>query len=63
MRSTGLAFDLYYGYMSAAEQEYLMSVIARLKDEGRVEALREARSNIHVYVFGNGRRPDEKLVK
>lgn len=61
--STGLAFDLYYGYMSAAEQEYLMSVIARLKDEGRVEALREARNNIHVYVFGNGRRPDEKLVK
>ena len=60
--STGLAFDLYYGYMSAAEQEYLMSVIARLKDEGRVEALREARNNIHVYVFGNGRRPDEKLV-
>ena len=60
--STGLAFDLYYGYMSAAEQEYLMSVIAHLKDEGRVEALREARNNIHVYVFGNGRRPDEKLI-
>jgi Family of unknown function (DUF5715) len=60
--STGLAFDLYYRYMSAAEQEYLMSVIARLKDEGRVEALRESRDNIHVYVFGNGRRPDEKLI-
>jgi hypothetical protein len=60
--STGLAFDLYYRYMSAAEQEYLMSVVAHLKDEGRVEALREARDNIHVYVFGNGQRPDEKLV-
>lgn len=60
--STGLAFDLYYKYMSAAEQEYLMSVVANLKDEGRVEALREARDNIHVYVFGNGRPPDEKLV-
>jgi len=60
--STGLAFDLYYRYMSAAEQEYLMSVVAQLKDEGRVEALREARDNIHVYVFGNGRPPDEKLV-
>jgi hypothetical protein len=60
--STGLAFDLYYRYMSAAEQEYLMSVVAHLKDEGRVEALREARDNIHVYVFGNGRPPDEKLV-
>jgi hypothetical protein len=60
--STGLAFDVYYGYMNAAEQEYLMSVIARLKDEGRVEALREARNNIHVYVFSNGVRPDEKLI-
>jgi len=33
-----------------------------LKDEGRVEALRETRDNIHVYVFSNGQRPDEKLV-
>lgn len=60
--STGLAFDIYYGYMSAAEQEYLMSEIARLKVAGRVEALREARDNIHVYVFAKGRRPDEKLI-
>ena len=60
--STGLAFDLYYKYMSGAEQEYLMAMIAQMKDEGRVEALREARDNIHVYVFGNGQRPDEKLV-
>lgn len=60
--STGLAFDLYYRYMSTAEQEYLMSVVAQLKDDGRVEALREARDNIHVYVFGNGQRPDEKLI-
>ena len=60
--STGLAFDLYYKYMSGAEQEFLMSVIANLEDEGRVEALREARDNIHVYVFGSGRRPDEKLI-
>jgi hypothetical protein len=57
-----LAFDLYYKYMSAAEQEFLMSTIARLKDEGRVEALRETRDNIHVYVFGSGRPPDETLV-
>jgi Family of unknown function (DUF5715) len=60
--SSGLAFDLYYKFMSAAEQEFLMSEIARLKDEGRVEALRELRDNIHVYVFGNGRPPDEKLI-
>jgi hypothetical protein len=60
--STGLAFDLYYKYMSATEQEFLMSEIASLKDEGRVEAIREARDNIHVYVFGNGQRPDERQV-
>jgi Family of unknown function (DUF5715) len=60
--STGLAFDLYYKYMSGAEQEYLMSVIAQMKDEGRLETLRETRDNIHVYVFGNGQRPDEKLI-
>ena len=60
--STGLAFDLYYKYMTAAEQEYLMLEIAHLKDQGRVEALREARDNIHVYVFGEGRRPDEEKV-
>jgi hypothetical protein len=60
--STGLAFDLYYKYMSAAEQEYLMSIIAHLEDEGGVEALRELRDNIHVYVFESGRRPDEKLI-
>jgi len=60
--STGLAFDLYYKYMSGAEQEFLMSVIANLEDEGRVEALRETRDHIHVYVFGSGRRPDEKLI-
>ncbi len=60
--STGLAFDLYYRYMSAAEQEYLMSLIAQLKDDGRVEALRETRDNIHIYVFGDGRPPDEKVI-
>ena len=60
--STGLAFDLYYRYMSSAEQQYLMSAIARLKDEGRIEALRESRDNIHVYVFAGGQRPDDTLV-
>jgi hypothetical protein len=60
--STGLAFDIYYRYMSSAEQQYLMSAIARLKDEGRIEALRESRDNIHVYVFAGGQRPDDSLV-
>jgi hypothetical protein len=33
--STGLAFDLMTRFMSAAEQEYLMAIVARLEDEGR----------------------------
>jgi hypothetical protein len=60
--ATGLAFDLYYYYMTAAEQDYLMGLIAKLKSEGRVEALRETRDHIHVFVFPDGQRPDEKLV-
>src|SRR5262249_6118701 len=60
--SAGFAFDLYYAFMNAAEQEHLMSTIARLKDEGRVEALRESRDNIHVYVFRSGKPPDERHI-
>lgn len=60
--TTGLAFDIYYHFMTAAEQDYLMSVIARLKDDGRVEALRENRDHIHVFAFTGGKRPDEKLI-
>ena len=60
--STGLAFDIYYYFMSAAEQDYLMSVIATLKDEGKLEALRETRDHIHVFAFADGQRPDENLI-
>lgn len=60
--TTGLAFDVYYYYMTAEEQDYLMSEVARLKAIGRVEALRESRSNIHVFAFASGRPPDASLV-
>jgi Family of unknown function (DUF5715) len=60
--ATGLAFDLYYYYMTSAEQDYLMGLIAKLESEGRVEALRENRDHIHVFVFPDGHRPDETLV-
>jgi hypothetical protein len=48
--------------MTSAEQHYLMSLIAKLKGEGRVEALREKRDHIHVFVFPDGRPPEEKMV-
>jgi hypothetical protein len=60
--STGLAFDVYYFYMTSAEQDYLMSLVAKLKDEGRIEALRENRNHIHIFAFPDGARPDESLI-
>jgi hypothetical protein len=60
--STGLAFDIFYYYMTAAEQDFLMSVIAKMKSEGRVEALRENRNHIHIFAFADGQRPSEDLI-
>jgi hypothetical protein len=60
--TTGLAFDVYYYFMSAVEQEFLMAEIARLKSAGRVEALRETRDHIHVFAFADGRPPAEYFV-
>ena len=61
--TTGLAFDLLYKFMTAVEQEAVMADIARLEDEGRVEALRENRNHIHVFVFADGQRPHESLIQ
>lgn len=61
--TTGLAFDLYYRYMNAAEQTFIMSELARLQDDGRIEALRENRDHYHVFAFADGRRPAEDLIR
>jgi hypothetical protein len=61
--TTGLAFDVYYHFMSAAEQQFVMDEIARLEREGRVEALRELRDHYHVFAFPEGVKPDDKLVE
>jgi hypothetical protein len=61
--STGLAFDVLTRFMSATEQQYLMNVVARLEEEGRVEALNEAnRDHIHVFAFADGTRPAESSI-
>lgn len=60
--TTGLAFDIYYRYMTAAEQEFIMGEIARLESAGRLEALRELRDHYHVFAFAEGRRPEEASV-
>jgi hypothetical protein len=61
--TTGLAFDIFNRYMTAAEQSFLMGELARMRDEGRIEALRENRDHFHVFAFANGRPPDESLIR
>ena len=61
--STGLAFDIDYRYMSGAEQNFLMSQLARMKDDGRIEVLRERGANYHVFAFIDGTRPSDDLIK
>src|SRR6266849_17033 len=60
--STGLAFDIDYRYMNGAEQNFLMNELARLKDAGRIEVLRERNANYHVFVFLDGTRPSDDLI-
>jgi hypothetical protein len=40
-----------------------MAHLARLKDEGRIEVLRENRDHYHVFAFVDGARPDESLIR
>lgn len=61
--TTGFAFDVYYHFMTAREQEFVMNEIARVKDAGRAEALRELRDHYHVFAFPEGRAPAEKDVE
>jgi len=60
--STGLAFDIDYRYMSVAEQNFLMRELARIKNEGRIEVIRERNANYHVFAFVNGSRPNDDLI-
>lgn len=60
--STGLAFDIDYRYMSNAEQNFVMNELARMKDEGRVEVIRERGANYHVFAFIDGQRPSYDLI-
>jgi hypothetical protein len=60
--ATGEAFDVSYKFMAPDEQNFVMREVARMKDEGRVEALRERRGHVHVYAFAAARPPSEDLV-
>ena len=60
--STGLAFDIDYRFMGGAEQTFVMAELARLKNEGRIEVIRERNANYHVFAFVNGTRPNDELI-
>ncbi|HEX7723475.1 MAG TPA: DUF5715 family protein [Pyrinomonadaceae bacterium] len=60
--STGLAFDIDYRYLSAGEQNFVMGELARMKNAGRIEVLRERNANFHVFVFIDGVRPGDDLI-
>jgi hypothetical protein len=60
--STGLAFDIDYRYMSGPEQSFVMNELARLKNAGRIEAIRERNANYHVFAFVDGARPNDDLI-
>jgi uncharacterized protein DUF5715 len=60
--ATGLAFDVHYGHLTAAEQEAVMDDLRQWESDGRVEALRETRNHFHVFVFPDGQRPSEQLI-
>jgi hypothetical protein len=59
--TTGMAFDISYKFMAPDEQNFIMEEVARLKEGGRVEALRERRNHFHVYVLAGG-PPPEALI-
>ena len=60
--TTGEAFDITYRYMPTDEQNFLMEEVARLKDAGRVEALRERRNHFHIYVLADGPPPEAVIA-
>lgn len=60
--STGLAFDIDYRYMSGEEQTFVMTELARLKQEGRIEVIRERSANFHVFAFVDAQRPADELI-
>ena len=60
--STGLAFDIDYRYMSGDEQTFVMTELARLKQEGRIEVIRERSANFHVFAFVDAQRPPDELI-
>jgi hypothetical protein len=61
--TTGMAFDISYKFMSPDEQTFVMDEVARMEREGRLEALREKRNHLHVYVFAKEPPPHAQVAQ
>jgi hypothetical protein len=48
--------------MNIAEQNFVMNELARMKDQGRIEVIRERGANYHVFAFIDGQRPSDDLI-
>jgi hypothetical protein len=57
--TSGCAFDLARKHMPAVEQNFLMTKLARMEDEGKLDALIEYGANacFHVFIFDDGKPP------
>ena len=57
--TSGCAFDLARKHMTADEQNFLMSELARMENEGILDALREGNVNacFHVFIYDDGTPP------
>ncbi len=55
-------FDRPLPVSSLVRQNFLMTELARMKDEGRIEVIRERGANYHVFAFIDGQRPSNELI-
>ena len=57
--TSGCAFDLARKYMTADEQNFIMAELARMEQEGILDALREGNLNacFHVFIYDDGIPP------
>jgi pSer/pThr/pTyr-binding forkhead associated (FHA) protein len=57
--TSGCAFDLARKHMTAAEQNFVMAELAKMENEGLLDALREGGANacFHVFIYADGKEP------
>lgn len=59
---SGLAFDIAFKHMTAVEQNFLLTMIAKLETDGKIDGVRELGVNpvLHIFVYADGIAPKIK---